>query len=132
MRLCDDFWAGNLFVCKFNCHPWNFFFLLFQNGGFFPIAYFFSDKTAFLRILANFVTRFEKLFNRLKALQTRMQIDKNYFFVAQMVPEIYAKKHKIKKHQDVFFCYSLYILLDLNIWMSKLLNRTAFSEAHLW
>ena len=37
-------------------------FLIFQNGGFFPIAYFFSGKTVFLQISADFLTGFEKLF----------------------------------------------------------------------
>ena len=41
----------------------------------------FSGKIAFLQIL----------FFHLKALQTRMQIDVNNFFVAQVVPEIFAK-----------------------------------------
>jgi len=54
-------------------------FWIFQNGGFFPIAYFFSGKTAFLKISADFVTIFEKYFFHLKALQTRMQIDVNNF-----------------------------------------------------
>ena len=51
----------------------------------------FSGKTAFLQIPADFVTEFEKFFFYLKALQTKMQIDENSFFVAQVVPEIYAK-----------------------------------------
>ena len=39
------------------------------------------------------MTGFEKLFFHLKALQTRMQIDVNKFFVAQVVPEIYSKNN---------------------------------------
>ena len=35
---------------------------MFQNCGFFPIAYFFSVKTAFLQISADFVPGFEKFF----------------------------------------------------------------------
>ena len=46
--------------------------LIFQNAGFFQIAYFFSGKTAFLKISADFVTVIEKFFFHLKALQTRM------------------------------------------------------------
>ena len=33
----------------------------------------------------------------LKALQTRMQMDVNNFFLAQVVPEIYAKKTQASK-----------------------------------
>ena len=56
----------------------------------------FSVKTAFLQILADFVTGFEKLFFHLKTLQTRIQIDAYNFFVAQVVPEIYAKNTSFK------------------------------------
>ena len=38
---------------------------------------FFSVKTAFLQISADFVSGFEKFLFRLKALETRMQIDAN-------------------------------------------------------
>ena len=65
-------------------------------ADFFPIAYFFSGKTAFLKISADFVIGFEKLFLYLKALQTRMQIDENNFFEAQVVAEIYAKNISFK------------------------------------
>ena len=51
----------------------------------------FSGKTEFLQIPADFVTGFEKLFFHLKGLQTRMQINVNNFFVAKVVPEMYAK-----------------------------------------
>ena len=61
----------------------------------FQIPYFFL-ATAFLQISAYFVIGFEKLFFHLKALQTRMQIDENNFFVAQVVPEIYAKNTSFK------------------------------------
>ena len=64
----------------------------------------FSGKTAFLKISADF----EKLFLHLKALQTRMQIDVNNVFVAQVVPEIYAKNTSFKNsYVDVFFGYSI-------------------------
>ena len=63
----------------------------------------FSGKTAFLPISADFVIRFEKLFFHLKTLQTRMQIDVNNFFVAQMVPEIYAKNTSFKISWICFF-----------------------------
>ena len=43
---------------------------------------------------ADFVTRFQKTFFHLKALQPRMQIDVNNFFVAQVVPEIYTKNKR--------------------------------------
>ena len=39
----------------------------------------FSGKTAFLKISADFVTGFQKLFFHLKALQTRMQINVDNF-----------------------------------------------------
>ena len=65
-------------------------FSIFKKGGFFQIAYFFSVKTAFLRISADFFNGFEKFLFRLKVLQTRMQIDLNNFFAAQVVPEIYT------------------------------------------
>ena len=45
----------------------------------------------------------QKLFFHLKALQTRMQIDVNNFFIAQVVPEISAKKHKFQNQLDVYF-----------------------------
>ena len=51
------------------------------------MAYFFSGKTAFLQISADFVTG---------ALQTRMRINVNNFFVAQVVPEICAKNTSFK------------------------------------
>ena len=36
-----------------------------------------------------------------------LRVTVNNFFVAQMVPKIYAKKHKFQKQLDVYFCYSL-------------------------
>ena len=78
-------------------------FWIFQKGGFFPIAYFFSGKTAFLQISADFVTKFQKLFFYLKALQTRMQIDEKNFFIAQVVSEISAKNTYFKNRQMYIF-----------------------------
>ena len=51
----------------------------------------FSVRTAFLQISADLVTGFEKFLFHLIALQTKMQIDENNFFVAQVVPEIYSR-----------------------------------------
>ena len=62
-----------------------------QNGGFFQIAYFYSGKTAFLKISADFMTELQKLFFYLNSLQTRMQIDVNDFVISPVVPEIYAE-----------------------------------------
>ena len=87
-------------------------------ADFFQQLTFFSGKTAFLQISADFVTWFEKFFFHLKALQTRMQIDKNNFFVAQVVPEIYTKNHRLINSQIYVFashctnhhqmCYSFF------------------------
>ena len=82
---------------KHQIHKKSFWF--FQNRGFFPIAYFFSGKTAILQISADFVTGFENFFFHLKALQTRMQIDEIFFFVAQVVPEIYMKNDRLINSQ---------------------------------
>ena len=71
-------------------------FRFFQNGGFLPIAYFFSGKTAFLQISADFVTGLQKKMSPLKAPQTRMQIDVKIFFIAQVVPVISAKNTSFK------------------------------------
>ena len=62
----------------------------------------FSGKTAFLQLSADFVTEFEFFFLLLKVLQTKMQIDVNCFFVAQVVPEIYAKT-QVSKSARFFF-----------------------------
>ena len=44
-----------------------------------------------------------------EALQTRIEIDVNNLFVAQVIPEIHLReKHMFQKQLDVFFCYSLY------------------------
>ena len=50
----------------------------------------------FLKILADFLTGFEKLFFHLKARQTMMQIEVNNLYGAQVVPEIYAKNTSFK------------------------------------
>ena len=53
------------------------------------------------------IFQFSKLVFHLKALQTRMLIYENNFFVAQVVLEIYAKKNNFQNLLDVFFYYSL-------------------------
>ena len=65
-----------------------------ENWWIFPNSLLFSVKTAFLEISADFATRFEKNLLHLKALQARMQIAVNTFFVAEVVPEIYPKNNK--------------------------------------
>ena len=71
-------------------------FLIFLKWRIFSNSLLFSGKTAFLQISADFVTGFQNFFFHLKALQTRMQIDVNNFFVAQVVPDIYAKNISFK------------------------------------
>ena len=68
----------------------------FFKMAFFSIANFFSGITGFLQISADFVTGFKKFLINLKALQTRMRINLNFFFVAQAVPEICAKNTNFK------------------------------------
>ena len=84
-----------LYVCKFNSIHFNENLIwVFQNGGFFPIAFFFLVKLGFCKyqlILWPYICIFEKIFFHLKALQTRMWINENNFFGGQVVLEIYAK-----------------------------------------
>ena len=49
--------------------------LNFSKWRLFSNSLLFESKIAFLKILADFVTRFEKIFFHLKARQTRMQIN---------------------------------------------------------
>ena len=56
----------------------------------------------FLQLSADFVPGFEFLFFHLKVLQTRMQIDVNYFFVAQGFSGDIREKHKFQNQLDVF------------------------------
>ena len=46
---------------------------MFQNGGFFPIVYFFLAKR-FFPISTDLVTEFQKFLFHMKALQTKMQL----------------------------------------------------------
>ena len=70
-------------------------FLNFSKWRIFSNSLLFSVKTAFLQISADFVTGFEKFLFHLKALQTKMQIDVNNFFVPQVVPEIYTINNRL-------------------------------------
>ena len=69
-------------------------FLNFSKWRIFSNSLLFSGKTAFLQISADFVTEFEKFFFHQKALQARMHIDVNNFFVAQVVPQKYTKNYR--------------------------------------
>ena len=71
-------------------------FLNFSKWRIFSNSLLFSGKTALLKISADFVTVFAKTNFHLKAFQTRMQIDEKTFFVAQVVPEKYAKNTYFK------------------------------------
>ena len=85
-------------------------FLNFSKWRIFSNTLLFSGKTAFLKISADFVTGFQKSFFHLKALQTRMQIDGNIFFQLKWFRR-YPQKHKFQNQLDVYFCYSLYLIL---------------------
>ena len=78
-------------------------FLNFSKWRIFFNSLLFSDKMAFMQISADFVTRFEKILLHLKDLWTRMYIDVNNFFVAQVVPEIFAKNTSFKISQMYIF-----------------------------
>ena len=70
-------------------------FWIFQNGGFFPIADFFFEKSVFSAKSGEFVLWFEKFLFYLKALQKVMQVMEKRFIVAQKVPEIYTQNDRL-------------------------------------
>ena len=80
-------------------------FSIFQNGGFFSIAYFFSGKTAFLKIFADFETRFQKLFfSSESSLENYANKSKKLFCSSSGSVNI-REKHIFQKQVDVYFCY---------------------------
>ena len=76
--------------------------LYFSKWRTFSNSLLFLGKTAFLQTSVDFETGFEKFLSHLKALLTWMQTDLNNFFVAQVVPEIYAKTTTFKNSQMCF------------------------------
>ena len=77
-------------------------FLFFQNGGFFLITYF-SGKSAFLQISADFVTEYKKLFF---SSDKDSIICKELFCSSRGSGDI-REKHNFQNQVDCFFCYLL-------------------------
>ena len=78
-------------------------FLIFLKWRIFSSSLLLSGKTAFLQISADIVTGLQEFFFHLKALQTRMQIDFENFFIAKVVPEISVKNTSFKISQMCIF-----------------------------
>ena len=82
------------------------------------------------QISTDFVTGFEKLFFHPKALQTRMQIEENNFFVVQVVPDIYAKSTSLKK-LDVFFLLLTVLHLILLCYLGDAIRCVVSSDSKM-
>ena len=91
-------------------------FLIFSKWWIFSNSLLFLAKQRFLKISADFVTGLQKLFFHLKALQTRMQMDVIHSFVAQVVPEIYAKNTYLKNRQmRIFVTNCRFLFLQVSV-----------------
>ena len=77
-----------------------FFFSIFQNGGFFPIADFFFEKSVFSAKSGEFMLRFEKFLFYLKALQKVMQVMVKKIFCSSKGSGDLYQKRSLNKQLD--------------------------------
>ena len=95
------------------------------------VQYFcYQDRRLFEPGFANiswFCDRLWKIIFHLKALQTRMQIDVNNFFIAQVVPESSAKNTSFKISWMCFFVTHCIFVLNHNFLSNPRKQKTIIS-----
>ena len=104
-------------------------FRIFQNGGFFPIAYFFQAKQRFFKYQLILSPDFKKLFFSSESSSDKDAKRCKYLFYSSSGSGDIREKHKFRNQVDVYICYSLYIqFIHVAKWfgISKRKSKSSF------